>query len=98
VINAFWNFAQHPRPGEVYNLGGGRDNAASVIECINLIEKVSGKRPQLSYTDTNRIGDHICYYSDLRKLHSHFPGWKLSYSLEQIVVEMVEAVRKQQRV
>ena len=97
VINAFWNFAQKPRPGEVYNLGGGRDNAASVIECIDLIEKFSGKRPQLSYTDTNRIGDHICYYSDLRKLHAHFPDWHLSYSLEQIVVEMVDAVRKQQR-
>ena len=46
VINAFWNFAQNPRPGEVYNLGGGRDNAASVIECIDMIEKASGKRPQ----------------------------------------------------
>ena len=81
----------------MYNLGGGRDNAASVVECINLIEKFSGKRPQLSYTDTNRIGDHICYYSDLRKLQSHFPEWRLSYSLEQIVVEMVDAVQKQQR-
>jgi CDP-paratose 2-epimerase len=97
VINAFWHFAQNPRPGEVYNLGGGRDNAASVIECINLIEKFSGKRPQLSYSDINRVGDHICYYSDLRKLQSHFPDWRLSYSLEQIVDEMINAVQKQQR-
>jgi CDP-paratose 2-epimerase len=94
VINAFWHFAQNPRSGEVYNLGGGRENAASVIECIDKIEKASGKRPQLGYTETNRMGDHICYYSDLRKMRSHFPGWKLSYSLDQIVEELVEAVRK----
>jgi len=97
VINAFWNFAQNPRPGEVYNLGGGRDNAASVIECIEMIEKVSGKRPQLTYSDTNRIGDHICYYSDLRKMRSHFPNWDLTYNLDQIVEEMVAAVQQQQR-
>ncbi|HEY2841141.1 MAG TPA: NAD-dependent epimerase/dehydratase family protein [Pirellulales bacterium] len=94
VISAFWHFAQNPRPGEVYNLGGGRDNAASVIECIDLIEKVSGKRPLLTYNEANRIGDHICYYSDLRKLRSHFPDWRLSYSLEQIVVEMVDSARQ----
>ncbi len=97
VINAFWNFAQNPRPGEVYNLGGGRDNAASVIECIDMIEKASGKRPKITYSETNRIGDHICYYSDLRKLRAHYPGWNLSYSLDQIVDEMVETVQKQKR-
>lgn len=97
VINAFWHFAQNPRPGEVYNLGGGRDNAASVIECIDMIEKASGKRPKVTYSDTNRIGDHICYYSDLRKLRSHYPSWNLSYSLDQIVTEMVETVQKQKR-
>jgi CDP-paratose 2-epimerase len=97
VINAFWNFAQNPRPGEVYNLGGGRVNAASVIECIDMIEKASGKRPKITYSDTNRIGDHICYYSDLRKLRAHYPRWDLTYSLDQIVAEMVESVQKQQR-
>ena len=90
VINAFWHFAQNPRPGEVYNLGGGKENAASLIECVDMIEQASGKRPKLSYSEQNRIGDHICYYSDLRKLHSHFPGWKLTYSLPQIVEQMVQ--------
>jgi CDP-paratose 2-epimerase len=93
VINAFWNFAQNPRPGEVYNLGGGKANAASVLECISMIEARAGTRPKLTYSDTNRIGDHICYYSDLRKLQSHYPNWKLQYSLEEIVDEMVLAIR-----
>jgi CDP-paratose 2-epimerase len=89
VINAFWHFAQNPRPGEVYNLGGGKENAASLIECVEMIHKVSGKRPRLSYNETHRIGDHICYYSDLRKLQAHYPGWKKKYDLGRIVEEMV---------
>lgn len=94
VINAFWHFAQNPRPGEVYNLGGGKDNAASLLECVDLIEQASGKRPELTYSDDNRTGDHICYYSDLRKLCSHFPDWSPQHSLEEIVAQMVEAVRQ----
>ena len=92
VINAFWHFAQSPRPGEVYNMGGGKANAASLLECVDMIEQVAAKRPQLTYSETNRVGDHICYYSDLRKFQSHFPDWKLAYSLEQIVEQMVRSI------
>lgn len=92
VINAFWNFAQNPRPGEVYNLGGGKGNAASLTECVSMIEERTGKKPNLTYSDTNRIGDHICYYSDLRKLKEHYPDWDLTYSLDRIVDEMIEVV------
>jgi CDP-paratose 2-epimerase len=94
VINAFWHFAQDPRPGEVYNLGGGRENAASLLECVDLIHAASGKRPKLSYSDTNRVGDHICYYSDMRKFQAHYPKWKKKYSLEQIVDEMVASMKQ----
>lgn len=97
VIAAFWAFAQAPRPGEVYNLGGGKGNAASLIECVELIAEVSGKRPNLTYSDQNRIGDHICYYSDLSKLKSHYPDWDLTYDLERIVREMVDVIRAQNR-
>jgi CDP-paratose 2-epimerase len=97
VINAFWHFAQNPRPGEVYNLGGGRENAASLLECVEMIHRASGRRPRMTYSDTNRVGDHICYYSDLRKFRSHYPAWEKKYGLEQIVDEMVHAVRDQHR-
>ncbi len=92
VINAFWHFAQNPRPGEVYNLGGGKQNAASLLECVELIAQISGKKPKLTYVNENRIGDHICYYSDLRKLQSHYPGWKPTRTLKEIVSEMVESM------
>lgn len=98
VINAFWHFAQDPRPGEVYNIGGGKRNAASLIECIEAIEERSGKRPRLTYTDENRIGDHICYYTDLSKLQGHYPAWKMKYDLDLILDEMVISLRDRLKV
>jgi CDP-paratose 2-epimerase len=92
VIDAFWHVAQNPRPGEVYNLGGGKQNAASVLECIETIARIGGKRPRVTYSDVHRIGDHICYYSDMRKFQSHYPGWKIAHSLENIVEEMVSRI------
>jgi CDP-paratose 2-epimerase len=89
VVSALWHFAQDPRPGEVYNLGGGKENAASLIECVDLIERVCGRRPRLKMSQTPRRGDHICYYSNLHKLRAHYPGWRPSYGLEQIVKESV---------
>ena len=89
VISAFWQFAQNPRPGEVYNLGGGKDNAASLLECVEMIAKITDKRPKLTYQDTNRIGDHVCYYSDLRKFKRDYPAWSITYGLPRIVEGMV---------
>ncbi len=90
VVRAFEAFAKNPRPGEVYNLGGGRENAASVLECIDRIEKLSGYRVNYTLSDTNRVGDHICYISDLRKMKSHFPDWHLHMNLDQILGTMIE--------
>lgn len=94
VINAFWAFAQAPRAGEVYNLGGGKDNAASLLECVDLIAERSGTRPVLTYDETNRVGDHICYYTDMAKFRGHYPDWRLEHSLDAIVDEMVAAVAR----
>ncbi len=95
VIEAFEAFRRNPRPGEVYNLGGGRDNSVSILEAFDLIEELTGQKVKWVYKDDNRIGDHICYISDLRKLNSHFPEWKLTRSLKQIVEEIIETARKE---
>jgi CDP-paratose 2-epimerase len=91
VIQALWAFAQNPRPGEVYNLGGGRANSGSVLECIAAVEGLLGRKLTTTYTDTARKGDHICYISDLTKLQRHFPGWRLTRSLPQILEELVRS-------
>ena len=92
VVSAFWAFAQAPRPGEVYNLGGGKHNAASLIECIELIASITGKRPRTTYNPVHRVGDHICYYTNMAKFRRDYPTWRQEFSLERIVQEMVEAI------
>jgi CDP-paratose 2-epimerase len=91
VMQAIRAFADNPRPGEVYNLGGGRENAASVLECIAKLDAMLGRRLETSYDDQNRKGDHICYISDLAKFRSHYPSWNITRSLDQILEELVPA-------
>jgi len=91
VIQALWTFAQNPRPGEVYNLGGGRANSGSVQECISKLEALLGRKLQTRYQEQNRKGDHICYISDLTKFQTHYPEWRLTRSLDHILEELVQA-------
>jgi CDP-paratose 2-epimerase len=93
VISAFEHFIGNPKQGQVYNLGGGRSNAASVLECIAMVEEITGHKLNWQYQDANRTGDHICYISDLRKLQSHFPGWSITRDLSSILQEMVNSER-----
>lgn len=94
VIDAFWQFAQSPRPGEVYNLGGGKHNAASILECVELIRQRTGKRMRLTFNPTNRVGDHLCYYTNMAKFRGHYPEWRQRYSLHGIVDEMIECSQR----
>jgi CDP-paratose 2-epimerase len=89
VIAAFTEFARDPRPGEVYNLGGGRQNSASILECIEKIEGLLGARVSWKYVEPPRSGDHICYISDLTKFQSHYPNWKIRLSLDEILEKIV---------
>ncbi len=91
VISAFQAFARNPRPGEVYNLGGGRGNSASILECIAKIEALLGKKITTRYVDQNRVGDHICYISDLTKFQTHFSDWRITISLDQILEKLARS-------
>lgn len=97
VVRAFEAFIQAPRAGAVYNLGGGRSNSASVIECISMIRERLGHDMDYSYDEKNRVGDHICYISDLRKLTRDYPNWRIEKSLATILDEMIAAGLEQRR-
>jgi CDP-paratose 2-epimerase len=84
VVRAIEEFAANPRPGEVYNLGGGRKNSISVLEAIDKAEQLTGRKMSWKYVEQNRIGDHICYISDLTKFKSHYPNWKITIDLNEI--------------
>jgi CDP-paratose 2-epimerase len=96
VVRAMEEFAANPRPGEVYNLGGGRANSVSMLEAIQRIADMTGKRLNWKYVDENRKGDHICYISDLRKFESHYPNWKLTKNLDAIFHEIIASQQEQQ--
>ena len=84
-------FITEPRVGEVYNLGGGKENSCSVLEAFEIIAAISGKPMKYRYDEHNRIGDHICYYSDLRKMKSHFPNWGITKSLNDTFIEIYKS-------
>jgi len=84
-------FIQNPRCGEVYNLGGGKGNACSILEAFQMTERLTNKPMHYEYIDKNREGDHICYYSDLRKMKNHYPNWTITKTLPVIFEEIVES-------
>ena len=84
-------FFEAPRSGEVYNIGGGKQNSCSIIEAFARVEELTGRKQRWVYRNDNRVGDHICYYSDLRKIRSHFPRWDITLSLDDIFRQIVSA-------
>ncbi len=84
-------FCEKPRVAEVYNLGGGKDNSCSIREAFSMTEELSGKKMRSTYLDQARIGDHIVYYSDLRKMKAHYPNWDITKSLADTLSEIVAA-------
>jgi CDP-paratose 2-epimerase len=89
-------FVAAPRSGEVYNLGGGKANSISILEAFRLAEKFTGRAQIFAYQEQNRIGDHICYYSDLRKMRSHYPSWDITQSLDATMAQIVTAWRERE--
>ncbi|NBA86968.1 NAD-dependent epimerase/dehydratase family protein [Emticicia sp. CRIBPO] len=94
LVNMFWHFYQDPKAGEVYNAGGGRFSNVSMIEGIALCEEITGNKMNYSYSETNRIGDHIWYISDLSKFKAHYPGWDWKYDLKTTLVQMYDNISR----
>ncbi len=90
VISAFEAYIQKPIPGAVYNIGGCKENAASVLEVINMLRDDHGLVLDYTLSNDNRVGDHMCYYSNMNKFKNDYPDWKIQNSLKDIVAEMVE--------
>jgi len=87
-INMLWHYYQNPRQGEVYNAGGGRYSNCSILEAIKLCEEITGNKVNYSYSNENRIGDHIWWISDLSKFKSHYKDWELKYDLKKTLIEI----------
>ncbi len=89
VVSAMEEFASNPKPGEVYNMGGGRDNSISMLEAIARIGQMTGRKLDWQYVEQARKGDHVCYISDMSKFKNHYPKWKITRGLDSILEEMI---------
>ena len=96
VANFMCEFYKQPRVAEVYNLGGGKQNSCSILEAFEIASSFTGKTQIHTYLEENRIGDHICYYSDLSKMRSHYPNWDITVSLPDTIEQIVRAWRERQ--
>jgi CDP-paratose 2-epimerase len=94
VIQFMNLFIENPQIAEVYNIGGGRDNSCSIIEAFDLTEKITGNKMIYEYIDENRIGDHICYYSDLSKIKEHYPKFGITKNLNYIIENICKTYDK----
>jgi CDP-paratose 2-epimerase len=92
LVNMFWHFYENPRAGEVYNAGGGRFANCSMLEARLLCEEITGNKMSMSYTETNRSGDHIWYISDLTRFKEHYPTWHWKYDLKTTLVQMYDSI------
>ena len=88
LVNAFYHFYQTPRVAEVYNIGGSRFSNCSMLEAIQHCEAITDKKLNWSYVDSNRIGDHIWWISDVQKFKNHYPTWELTYTVKDILKEI----------
>jgi CDP-paratose 2-epimerase len=93
LVETFAAFIDEPRVAEVYNMGGGRFCNCSMLEAISLCEEISGRKLVWHYEETNRVGDHIWWVSDVRKFQSHYPEWKFRFGLREILEQIFCAIK-----
>jgi CDP-paratose 2-epimerase len=90
LVRAFAEFHAHPRPGAVYNLGGGRYSNCSMLEAIALAKQIAGRELDWSLSQTARLGDHRWWISDLRSFREDYPEWQVEHDVESILRQIYE--------
>ena len=90
LVKCFWEFYKRPTKGEIYNVGGGRFSNCSILEAINIIEKIVKIKIKKKYFRKNRVGDHVWYVSNMKKFKKDYPAWKQKYSTKVIIKELIK--------
>lgn len=91
LVAAFDAFRRAPRAAAVYNIGGGTESNCSMLEAIELCERIAGRGLDWHLGEENRMGDHRWWISDLRPFRADYPGWDLQYDVEAILTEIHDA-------
>lgn len=88
LVEAFWCFFRRPAIGQVFNIGGGRHSNCSMQEAIARAEALTGRRMRVTYSDENRVGDHMWWISDVRKFQAAYPEWSYRYDIDAIMEDI----------
>jgi CDP-paratose 2-epimerase len=91
VVRAFAAFHAAPRAAAVYNLGGGRESNVSMLEAIELCQRITGRELDYTLSDTARIGDHRWWISDIDAFIEDYGEWRLTYSIEGVLRDIYES-------
>lgn len=94
LVTMFDEYMANPRPGEVYNAGGGRKNAVSILEAIEKVNNLGIDWDDYTIDSENRIGDHMWYISDLTKFEKDYPQWKQQHSIDSLIQDIVEVEKE----
>lgn len=90
LVSAFFHFYENPRPAEVYNIGGGRDNSVSLIEAIELCQSITGRKLMTEYAQSG-VKTKAWWITSAEKFKRHYPLWERLHTTELIVRELFEA-------
>jgi len=91
LVAALERVVERPRPGAVYNIGGGRASHCSMLEAIERVQEIAGRELDWSYQEANRIGDHRWWISDLSAFRGDYPEWRMEHDLESTLREIHDA-------
>ena len=90
LVKCFWEFYKKPRKGEIYNIGGGRYSNCSILEALQIVEKIKNIQIKKKFYSSPRVGDHVWYISNLRKFKKDYPKWKQKYNTQKIIEELID--------
>ncbi|MCS7093525.1 MAG: NAD-dependent epimerase/dehydratase family protein [Patescibacteria group bacterium] len=88
VVSAFYYYYHQPKQGEIYNLGGGRENSLSILELIDQIKILTGERIKITYQPYHRLGDHKWWITDYSKFRNDFPNWQINFNVKKIIQDI----------
>ena len=93
VVQAYDAFLSSGNKGGVWNLGGGPKNTLSIIECIDMLQEIRGKKfVNIEYKDW-RPSDQRVYTSDILPMNRVF-SWRPQINPRDGMERIVEWVKK----
>ncbi|MEX0627971.1 MAG: NAD-dependent epimerase/dehydratase family protein [Cucumibacter sp.] len=90
LVSALWAFAENPKSGRVYNIGGSRYANVSMLEAIDLCQEISGRQLLHRYSAKPRRGDHIWWVSDISAFQSDYPEFTLTCDIRATLEDIHE--------